>query len=76
MHHVIDPRTGLPAQTDIVTATVVAGTAVQAEAYAKAVMILGSHTGMKWLEEQEGVAGLLVHQSGEILYSAAVESYL
>ena len=44
MHHVIDPRTGLPAQTDIVTATVVAGTAVQAEAFAKAVMILGSQT--------------------------------
>ena len=31
---------------------------------------------MDWMEQQEGVAGLLVLQSGEILYSTAVETYL
>lgn len=41
LHHVIDPRTGQPAQTDVLSATVVAADAVHAEAWAKAALIDG-----------------------------------
>lgn len=45
-HHIIDPRTGLSADTDIITATVVvsppAGGGVEADIYAKCLLILGS----------------------------------
>jgi thiamine biosynthesis lipoprotein len=41
-HHLIDPRTGLPARSDVLTATVVAPDAVQAEAWAKASLIGGA----------------------------------
>jgi thiamine biosynthesis lipoprotein len=41
-HHLIDPRTGLPARSDVLTATVVAPDAVQAEAWAKASLIDGT----------------------------------
>jgi FAD:protein FMN transferase len=41
-HHIIDPRTGLPAHTDIMSATVVSGSATEAEIYAKCLIILGS----------------------------------
>ena len=39
-HHLIDPRTGQPAATDVVQATVLAGTAREAEAFAKTAVIL------------------------------------
>ena len=76
MHHVMDPRTGWPAATDIITATVVAATALQAEALAKAVLILGSVPGMERLESIDEAAGILVLQSGELLYSENAEKYL
>lgn len=41
LHHVIDPRTGRPAQTDVCSATVIAPDAVQAEAWGKAALIDG-----------------------------------
>jgi thiamine biosynthesis lipoprotein len=50
-HHIIDPRTMRPAASPIVSASVIAETAVEAEAGAKAVLILGAE-GLKWADEQ------------------------
>jgi thiamine biosynthesis lipoprotein len=41
-HHLIDPQTGLPSETDITLATVVAAHAWVAEVLAKAVLLAGS----------------------------------
>ncbi len=50
-HHLIDPRTMRPSITPITSATVVATTAVDAEAGAKAVLILGEE-GLAWADRQ------------------------
>ncbi len=75
-HHIIDPRTGLPAETDILTATVIAPTAMEAEALAKAIMISGSRAGLARLNGDTHLAGLLVLENGERLYSQNIEGYL
>lgn len=75
-HHIIDPYTGLPAASDVVSATVVASTTVEAEAAAKSVLILGSAAGLGWLEENSDLAALLILENGQILYSARVHEYL
>lgn len=66
-HHLIDPRTGEPANTDVLTATVIAPAVTQAEMAAKTVLILGSQEGLAWLEQQPGLAGLLVTDEGRLL---------
>jgi len=48
-HHLIDPRTGRPASTDVAAVSVVTATALQAEALAKACAIQGSRDGERWL---------------------------
>ncbi len=75
-HHIIDPRTGLPAETDVVHATVVAPTAVEAEAAAKSVLIRGSEDGLDWLEAHPELAGLIILENGEMLYSQRIVEYL
>ena len=75
-HHIIDPHTGLPAVTDVLTATVVAPTVMEAEVTAKAVLILGSEVGMEWLEADSGLAGLLILDDGRVLISHRMEEYL
>jgi thiamine biosynthesis lipoprotein len=57
-HHIIDPRTGSPARTPVVSATVVAATAAEAEAGAKAVLIRGSD-GLAWADEQPWIDGAI-----------------
>lgn len=49
-HHLIDPRTGLPAETDLSEVSVLATTAVDAEIYAKVALLLGSRDAPNWLE--------------------------
>lgn len=75
-HHIIDPRTGLPAETDIITATVIAPTAMHAEALAKAVLISGSEAGLAWLDSDDSLAGLLVLENGQRIYSRNLGLYL
>ncbi|MCB9451039.1 MAG: FAD:protein FMN transferase [Anaerolineaceae bacterium] len=65
-HHILNPATGLPAETDILTATVIHPDAAIAEAYAKAVMLKGSKDGLHWLNNQWNAAGLIVLHNGEV----------
>ena len=66
-HHLIDPRTGRPAQTDVVQATVVADTALRAEALAKAAVIAGSVEGFALLERARVRGAVLLTARGEVL---------
>ena len=51
-HHLIDPRTGRPARTDLREVSVLAPTATDAETYAKVALLLGSIEAPKWLESR------------------------
>lgn len=63
-HHLIDPRTGRPADGDIVSVTVVAGRAAAAEVLAKSALVAGSIDGATGLLERHGVAALVVPLAG------------
>lgn len=56
--HVIDPRSGMPLQRDLL-ACVIAPDATQAEALSKALLILGEQEGIALLEELPDVEGFL-----------------
>jgi thiamine biosynthesis lipoprotein len=74
--HIIDPKTGLPAKTDILSATIVAATVMDAEMSAKTVFILGSTKGLSWLEKQAGLAGFLVLESGKTLQTCNMAQFM
>ena len=50
MHHLIDPRTGLPAKTDVAEVSVVTDSALRGEVYAKSAVLLGASAGTAFLE--------------------------
>jgi FAD:protein FMN transferase len=74
-HHMIDPRTGRPAQTDLLTVTVVAPTVMAAEMAAKTVLLLGSVAGLAWIEARPWFAALLVTEDGEVQRSTRLSPY-
>lgn len=63
-HHLIDPRTGRPARTDLAGATVAGPSAAAGEVLAKAVLLLGSTQGAAVLARFPQFAGLLVPHTG------------
>jgi thiamine biosynthesis lipoprotein len=72
-HHIIDPRTSAPAISPIVSATVVAATAVEAEAGAKA-MLLHGVDGLAWVAAQPWLdAGLVVWADGSVFATKGLE---
>ena len=64
LHHLIDPATGSPAIGDLVRATVVAADAVQAEVWAKALFLAGSHAAAVEADAN-GIPCVLVTETGE-----------
>ena len=64
-HHLIDPRLGACADTDLAAVTVVAPTAWQAEVEATAVLLLGRVEGLAWLVERR-LDGVLVAADGRL----------
>lgn len=74
-HHIIDPRTGLPAQTDLLTATVLASDAASAEAWATASLVNGLESGILGLTTH-GYAGVLMGTDREAMVTPAMLPHL
>ncbi|MEG3629488.1 FAD:protein FMN transferase [Streptomyces poriticola] len=64
--HVVDPRTGRSAVTDLVAVTVVAPGLTWADCWATAAFAMGARAGLRWLESLEGVEALLVTAGDEV----------
>jgi thiamine biosynthesis lipoprotein len=69
-HHLIDPRTGQPAESDVLAATVIHTEAALAEAYTKVLIVLGAEAGLRWITQQPQQAALVVRKNGEVLVTA------
>ncbi len=63
-HHLLDPRTGLPANTGLWSASVCAAQCGEAEVAAKVAFVLGAGAGADFLRAR-GLAGLLVPEDGD-----------
>ncbi len=74
--HIIDPRTHTATATDVLTATVIAETAVEADVAAKTIVLRGARDGLAWIEKQDGLGAVVVTDAGEIRMSARVSPYL
>ena len=65
-HHIIDPRTGLPAETDWVSVSVIAPHAALAEVYAKALLIGGSREAERIAAQRPEITYVAVDQDGQL----------
>ena len=61
--HSIDPRTGYPVTHNLLSATIVAGDALTADAYATYCMVVGLEESMKLLESRPDLEGCLIYDN-------------
>lgn len=65
-HHLIDPRTGEPARTDLAQVTVLAPTVERADVLAKVAFLRGARDAAAWLSSHDDVAAVLVERNRAI----------
>jgi thiamine biosynthesis lipoprotein len=75
-HHLIDPRTGEPAETDWLSVTVIAPDVITAEVYAKALLIAGAQDLPPLLRAQPDLTFIAVDAEGNLSGSANHKEYI
>lgn len=70
-HHILDPRTGYPASS-LVSVTVVAPTAMEADALSTALFVMGPQRGLALVESLSGVEAIMVTPQLELLISSGL----
>ncbi len=71
LHHLIDPRTGAPAESDLLRVTVVAPDAVDAEVAAKSLFLAGEHAAVAEADAA-GIPAVLVTGDGRTLLTGGL----
>ena len=67
-HHILDPETGFPVQTDIAGATVVARTSLDAEGYSTTLLALGKERAVRFVREHPSImAAYLADDEGRVV---------
>lgn len=74
-HHIIDPRSGAPAHSDVMRASVIAPTLVQADVMARLLVILGVEAGLAWLTQHPDCAAALDTTTGSRVLSPSWHTY-
>ena len=67
--HIVDPRNGMPVK-QIISASVIAESAMDADAAATAITVLGVADGLKLIESMEGFECIVQAEDGKIVASA------
>jgi thiamine biosynthesis lipoprotein len=75
-HHLIDPRRGASAESDWLSVTVIAPHATIAEAFAKSLLIAGSHGVSEIATRRDDIAFIAVNQDGKLWGSEKAKEFL
>jgi FAD:protein FMN transferase len=64
-HHILDPKTGYPATTGSMSATVIAKNVMDADALSTAIFVLGPEKGIALIDSLSDTEGLIIDSEGE-----------
>ncbi len=72
-HHIIDPMTGYPAQSDIKSVTVISSDGTSSDAYSTAFFVMGSEKALSLCEKLSGIDAVITLNDGSVLLSDGAE---
>lgn len=72
--HIVDPRTG-KSTSKIISSTVIAKTAMDADAYSTSVFVLGEEKGLEMIEQLDNVECLIITSNRSIVRSSGFDKY-
>ena len=73
-HHILDPKTGCPAETDLRSATVISDSSADGDALTTICILLGEKAALELIESLDGIEALLVLADGRIVTTSGLDS--
>lgn len=67
--HILDPRTGYPVNTDLVTASVMSSSASKADAYSTILLLEGYANGMEAVDADADLEAIVIDELGNVISS-------
>lgn len=65
-HHIVDPRTGRPSNSDLASATVVSKQSIDGDGFSTALLIMGSYWAKKYTEGHPDLEAVFITRDGRI----------
>jgi thiamine biosynthesis lipoprotein len=73
-HHIIDPGTGYPAETDVLSSTIVTTNSMDADALSTSVLILGREKGLELIEQLTGIEAVVIDKQHKIYLTSGMKN--
>ena len=74
--HILDPRTGRPAETDLLSVTVIAQNGTMADAYSTALYVMGEEAACDFWRQSGGFDLVLITADGRVLYTPDLADHI
>ena len=71
-HHILDPKTGYACDTDLTSATIIADSSMQADAFSTICILLGLEKATELIEKEDGVEAIFIDNTDEIHYTSGL----
>lgn len=75
-HHILSPRDGMPARTDVASATIIAPASIDCDGYSTAALMLGMDEGLTFIEAIDGVEGVFISDADEVRWTSGIADRL
>lgn len=75
-HHILDPRTGMPARTDVASATIVASRSMDCDGYSTTAFMLGAERAIAFVEELPGIEAVVIDDRDEVRWTSGIADSL
>jgi len=72
-HHILNPETGFPADTDVLSVSILAERALDADALSTILFLMGSESGLKFIEEIPDAEAVYITTSREVRVSSGLQ---
>jgi len=71
--HIMDPSTGYPSESEILSATIISDYSIDGDGLSTGVYIMGIHKAVKLIEETKGVEAIFITKSKEIYVTSGMK---
>ena len=68
--HILDPKTGYPVETDLVSATIFSTASIDGDGYTKPLFMMRRDEALAWVESMPGIEAMLVGSRGDIIQTS------
>lgn len=75
-HHILDPFTGAPARTGVLSVTILSDTSLEGDALSTTCLLLGVEKGLELIESLNGVEAMFILEDGTQCFSSGFEDFI